>query len=147
MFEWCSVTCGSVSLATGALETAFLRVSVLKKLGISGTLKNKSGTLEKLSKICCRMKRPEVLLFVVDGMIVHRTPPPPHGIFVRLVSSDIVFFSLQGISSEPIRLKIYSPSVLNLTLVDLPGVTKVSIAVNGIKSNDFLSNHKYSATG
>lgn len=33
----------------------------------------------------------------------------------------------QGISSEPIRLKIYSPKVLNLTLVDLPGVTKVSV--------------------
>uniref|UniRef100_A0A7S2XAC3 Uncharacterized protein n=1 Tax=Lotharella oceanica TaxID=641309 RepID=A0A7S2XAC3_9EUKA len=29
-----------------------------------------------------------------------------------------------GISSEPINLKIYSPSVLDLTLVDLPGITK-----------------------
>ena len=36
-------------------------------------------------------------------------------------------FFFQGISSEPIRLKIYSPKVLNLTLVDLPGVTKVSV--------------------
>jgi len=33
----------------------------------------------------------------------------------------------KGISSEPIRLKIYSPRVLNLTLVDLPGVTKVPV--------------------
>ncbi|CAH3027598.1 unnamed protein product [Porites evermanni] len=33
----------------------------------------------------------------------------------------------KGISSEPIRLKIYSPKVLNLTLVDLPGVTKVPV--------------------
>lgn len=29
------------------------------------------------------------------------------------------------ISDQPIHLKIYSPHVLNLTLVDLPGITKV----------------------
>ena len=34
---------------------------------------------------------------------------------------------LQGISTEPIHLKIYSDSVVNLTLVDLPGMTKVPI--------------------
>jgi len=33
----------------------------------------------------------------------------------------------KGISSKPINLTIFSPSVLNLTLVDLPGLTKVSI--------------------
>ncbi|XP_065201827.1 dynamin-1-like protein [Planococcus citri] len=33
----------------------------------------------------------------------------------------------KGISSEPITLKIYSPRVLNLTLVDLPGLTKVPV--------------------
>jgi replication fork clamp-binding protein CrfC len=27
----------------------------------------------------------------------------------------------------PINLKIYSPNVLNLTLVDLPGITKVPV--------------------
>ena len=47
------------------------------------------------------------------------------------ISSEIKtvsqLFFLKGISSEPIRLKIYSPKVLNLTLVDLPGVTKVSV--------------------
>ena len=32
-----------------------------------------------------------------------------------------------GVSPIPINLKIYSPSVLNLTLVDLPGMTKVPI--------------------
>jgi len=31
-----------------------------------------------------------------------------------------------GISSQPINLRIYSPHVLTLTLVDLPGLTKVS---------------------
>ncbi|XP_075218786.1 dynamin related protein 1 [Lycorma delicatula] len=33
----------------------------------------------------------------------------------------------KGICSEPIVLKIYSTSVLNLTLVDLPGLTKVPV--------------------
>lgn len=32
----------------------------------------------------------------------------------------------KGISNAPINLKIYSPHVLNLTLVDLPGMTRVS---------------------
>ncbi|KAF1809629.1 dynamin-A [Eremomyces bilateralis CBS 781.70] len=35
--------------------------------------------------------------------------------------------SNKGISRQPINLKIYSPSVLSLTLVDLPGLTKVPI--------------------
>eukprot|EP01135_Chromosphaera_perkinsii_P003144 Nk52_evm33s236 gene=Nk52_evmTU33s236 len=33
----------------------------------------------------------------------------------------------KGISNTPINLKIFSPHVLNLTLVDLPGITKVAI--------------------
>ncbi|XP_058245990.1 dynamin-1-like protein isoform X2 [Hemibagrus wyckioides] len=33
----------------------------------------------------------------------------------------------KGISSDPIHLKIFSPNVLNLTLVDLPGITKVPV--------------------
>lgn len=31
----------------------------------------------------------------------------------------------KGVSKLPIHLKIHSPNVLNLTLVDLPGLTKV----------------------
>jgi len=31
----------------------------------------------------------------------------------------------KGINRSPINLKIYSPHVLSLTLVDLPGLTKV----------------------
>nr|CDS33699.1 dynamin 1 protein [Hymenolepis microstoma] len=34
----------------------------------------------------------------------------------------------KGVHSEAIHLKIYSPKVLNLTLVDLPGITKVPVA-------------------
>lgn len=33
----------------------------------------------------------------------------------------------KGVSKLPIHLKIHSPNVLNLTLVDLPGLTKVRI--------------------
>uniref|UniRef100_A0A8C5ECY5 Dynamin-1-like protein n=1 Tax=Gouania willdenowi TaxID=441366 RepID=A0A8C5ECY5_GOUWI len=33
----------------------------------------------------------------------------------------------KGISDEPIHLKIFSPHVINLTLVDLPGITKVPV--------------------
>ncbi|VAH83711.1 unnamed protein product [Triticum turgidum subsp. durum] len=33
----------------------------------------------------------------------------------------------KGVSDRQIRLKIYSPNVLNITLVDLPGITKVPV--------------------
>ncbi|CAA7405634.1 unnamed protein product [Spirodela intermedia] len=33
----------------------------------------------------------------------------------------------KGVSDERIRLKIFSPNVLNITLVDLPGITKVPV--------------------
>jgi dynamin 1-like protein len=36
--------------------------------------------------------------------------------------------SNKGINRQPINLKIYSPHVLNLTLVDLPGLTKVRLS-------------------
>ena len=39
--------------------------------------------------------------------------------------TNIDFF--QGLSNKPIRLRVYSPHVLNLTLVDLPGLTKVAV--------------------
>lgn len=35
----------------------------------------------------------------------------------------------KGICIDPIRLKIFSPRVLNLTLVDLPGIIKVCIGL------------------
>eukprot|EP00605_Chrysophyceae_sp_TOSAG23-4_P002839 GSChrysophyteH1.ASY1.ANO1.3127.1 assembled CDS len=36
----------------------------------------------------------------------------------------------KGISNKSINLKIFSPHVLNLTLVDLPGITKVRVCVS-----------------
>ncbi|ELT92971.1 hypothetical protein CAPTEDRAFT_98903, partial [Capitella teleta] len=35
--------------------------------------------------------------------------------------------SNKGISNVPINLKVTSPNVLNLTLIDLPGMTKVAV--------------------
>ena len=39
--------------------------------------------------------------------------------------TDRMTGSNKGISNIPINLRVYSPYVLNLTLVDLPGMTKV----------------------
>ncbi|XP_011500355.1 PREDICTED: dynamin isoform X2 [Ceratosolen solmsi marchali] len=41
--------------------------------------------------------------------------------------TDRVTGSNKGISNLPINLRVYSPNVLNLTLIDLPGLTKVPI--------------------
>lgn len=41
--------------------------------------------------------------------------------------TDRIAGSNKGICSEPINLKVFSPDVVNLTLVDLPGITKVPV--------------------
>ncbi|KAK3088788.1 hypothetical protein FSP39_023705 [Pinctada imbricata] len=41
--------------------------------------------------------------------------------------TDRVTGSNKGISNIPINLRVYSPHVLNLTLIDLPGMTKVPV--------------------
>ncbi|XP_056394688.1 dynamin-1 isoform X6 [Hyla sarda] len=41
--------------------------------------------------------------------------------------TDRVTGTNKGISPVPINLRVYSPNVLNLTLVDLPGMTKVPV--------------------
>ncbi|XP_037619566.1 dynamin-2-like isoform X1 [Sebastes umbrosus] len=41
--------------------------------------------------------------------------------------TDRITGSNKGISSIPINLRVYSPNVLNLTLIDLPGMTKVAV--------------------
>uniref|UniRef100_A0A8C7WME7 Interferon-induced GTP-binding protein Mx n=1 Tax=Oryzias sinensis TaxID=183150 RepID=A0A8C7WME7_9TELE len=41
--------------------------------------------------------------------------------------TDRVTGSNKGISPIPINLRVYSPHVLNLTLIDLPGMTKVAV--------------------
>ncbi|XP_046986390.1 LOW QUALITY PROTEIN: dynamin [Schistocerca americana] len=41
--------------------------------------------------------------------------------------TDRVTGSNKGISNIPINLRVYSPNVLNITLIDLPGLTKVPV--------------------
>uniref|UniRef100_A0A8C5AEH1 Dynamin-type G domain-containing protein n=1 Tax=Gadus morhua TaxID=8049 RepID=A0A8C5AEH1_GADMO len=41
--------------------------------------------------------------------------------------TDRVTGANRGISPVPINLRVYSPHVLNLTLIDLPGITKVPV--------------------
>ena len=49
-------------------------------------------------------------------------------VFVWLYIYCFIFPTMhQGVCHDPINLKIYSPKVLTLTLVDLPGITKVPV--------------------
>ena len=50
-------------------------------------------------------------------------------IYVYLGMCILIFswVCIQGISTEPIIIKIFSPHVVNLTLIDLPGLTKVPV--------------------
>ncbi|CAB1326461.1 unnamed protein product [Coregonus sp. 'balchen'] len=41
--------------------------------------------------------------------------------------TDRITGANKGISPVPINLRVYSPHVLNLTLIDLPGITKVPV--------------------
>lgn len=44
-----------------------------------------------------------------------------------IADTDAKTGNTKNVSSEPINLRIFSPNVLNLTLVDLPGLTKVPV--------------------
>jgi GTP-binding protein EngB required for normal cell division len=84
-------------------------------------------------------RRPLVLQLVhTDG----KTKPREYGVFnhkpdeiftdFNLIRKEIedetdrICGSNKGVCDAPINLKVYSPNVLNLTLVDLPGLTKVA---------------------
>ncbi|OHT17223.1 Dynamin central region family protein [Tritrichomonas foetus] len=41
--------------------------------------------------------------------------------------TDRVCGTNKGVTDQPINLKVFSPNVLNLTLVDLPGLTKIAV--------------------
>ena len=41
--------------------------------------------------------------------------------------TDRVTGGNKGISNLPINLRVYSPHVLNITLIDLPGLTKIAV--------------------
>eukprot|EP01119_Soliformovum_irregulare_P001273 TRINITY_DN109_c1_g1_i1.p1 TRINITY_DN109_c1_g1~~TRINITY_DN109_c1_g1_i1.p1 ORF type:complete len:741 (+),score=223.79 TRINITY_DN109_c1_g1_i1:225-2447(+) len=66
------------------------------------------------------------------GEFLHK-PNEPYYDFDRIRQeieneTDRITGKGKGISKTPIGLKIYSPHVLNLTLVDLPGMTRVPVA-------------------
>ncbi|KAK5776496.1 hypothetical protein PVK06_044455 [Gossypium arboreum] len=44
----------------------------------------------------------------------------------------------KGVSDKQIRLKIFSPNVLDITLVDLPGITKLDIMDRGTDARNLL---------
>lgn len=50
--------------------------------------------------------------------------------------TDRITGTNKGISKQTINLRVYSPHVLNLTLVDLPGITKVPIGKLSYRSNN-----------
>uniref|UniRef100_A0A667YR03 Dynamin-1-like protein n=1 Tax=Myripristis murdjan TaxID=586833 RepID=A0A667YR03_9TELE len=56
--------------------------------------------------------------------LVHVDPGDPYLAFWSFLTATPI---IPGISDEPIHLKIFSPHVVNLTLVDLPGITKVPV--------------------
>lgn len=87
-------------------------------------------------------RRPLVLQLVTLQEPLEGNPPPgEYGEFLHVPNKQFFDFSEirkeieaetqriagsnKGISRMPIHLKIYSTKVLNLTLVDLPGLTKV----------------------
>ena len=55
--------------------------------------------------------------------------------------TDRVAGSLKGVSGDPISLKIFSPKVPTLTLVDLPVIIKVRMSNEPPVSDPGLSSH------
>ncbi|MQM03414.1 hypothetical protein Taro_036201, partial [Colocasia esculenta] len=63
----------------------------------------------------------EITLGVEEGEDILGTPSS------KGIETEREAGSNQGISDKQIRLKIFSPNVLDITLVDLPGITKVPV--------------------
>ena len=55
--------------------------------------------------------------------------------------------SNKGLSKDPIRLKVYSPEVLDLTIIDLPGVTKIPIGDQPTNIQQQVSTNMYHSPG
>jgi dynamin 1-like protein len=89
-------------------------------------------------------RRPLILQLVHLDQAPAKGEPEEYGEFGHLLGQKFTDFnqineeivnetervtgSGKNVSSEPIRLTLWSPHVLNLTLVDLPGLTKVAVA-------------------
>ena len=73
-----------------------------------------------------------ILIFLFDRAEFHHIPGRQYYDFNdvrREIENETarIAGNNKGINRQPINLKIYSPHVLSLTLVDLPGLTKVCI--------------------
>ncbi|XP_038888016.1 dynamin-related protein 3A-like isoform X4 [Benincasa hispida] len=55
------------------------------------------------------------------------TKPSWVGLMINKAETDREAGGNKGVSDKQIRLKIFSPNVLDITLVDLPGITKVPV--------------------
>lgn len=70
------------------------------------------------------------------GKIVLTLAKEPYCISLKVTLASVMCLQAEtereagrnkGVSEKPIRLKISSPNVLNITLIDLPGITKVPV--------------------
>ena len=76
-----------------------------------------------------KWKVPKVRKFFVDTCIIIISPQYRVDIVCSEIEAetDRMTGSNKGISPIPINLRVFSPNVLNLTLVDLPGMTRVAV--------------------
>jgi len=130
--------------------TVDLKLSLPQVAVVGSQSSGKSSVLEALvgrdflprgSDIVTR--RPLVLQLVKTSAPVEGSKPAEWGEFLHApgkqfhdfekirqeiqAETDRVVGSNKNVSDKPIRLKIYSPNVLTMTLVDLPGMTKVPV--------------------
>ncbi|KAG1808838.1 Dynamin central region-domain-containing protein [Suillus variegatus] len=114
----------------GELDMPQLVVVGSQSAGKSSVLENIVGRdfLPRGQGIVTR--RPLVL------QLVHTPSPDPaaptYTEWGQFLHIDKRRWTEQGISKLPISLKIYSPDVLDLTLVDLPGLTKIPRQIRGL---------------
>ncbi|KZS94748.1 dynamin protein dnm1 [Sistotremastrum niveocremeum HHB9708] len=128
----------------GELDMPQLAVVGSQSSGKSSVLENIVGRdfLPRGSGIVTR--RPLVLQ-LIHTPVPQSTQPPPYTEYAQFLHIDRRFTDFhdvrkeiesetfrvagqnKGISKLPIHLQIYSPNVLDLTLVDLPGLTKIPV--------------------
>ncbi|KAF1743629.1 hypothetical protein MXB_4397 [Myxobolus squamalis] len=101
-----------------------------------------------------------ISLFIKDHAVFVHKPNVHYTDFSEVcreieIETDRVTGKNKNVSPIPINLRVYSPDVLNLTLIDLPGLTKVPIKdqppdiENQIKNmiQGFISNPNYDGRG
>ena len=59
--------------------------------------------------------------------ILKHKPGKVYTNYIELKEEIKTSLMTQGISNEPVQIKLYSPQVLDITLIDLPGITRVPL--------------------